>query len=90
MEFENVKQLILKGLPDAHIDVMDMTGTRDHLDIVIVSDHFKGKMLIQQHQLVMDLLKESLKDEIHAVQLKTMDFETAVKRGIKITNKEQA
>ena len=82
MGFENVVNLIKSGLSDAHVVVSDMTGTRDHLDILIVSDHFKGKMLIQQHQMVMDLLKESLKAEIHAVQLKTMDFDTAAKRGI--------
>jgi len=61
-----------------------MTGTMDHLDIMIVSNEFTGKMLRQQHQMVMDLLKESLKAEIHAVQLKTMDFATAEKRGIKL------
>lgn len=82
MDFQNVVTLIKNGLPDAHVMVMDMTGTRDHLDILIVSDQFKGKMLIQQHQMVMNLLKESLKEEIHAVQLKTMDFATAAKRGI--------
>ena len=83
MAFENVKNIIKSGLADAYVEVLDMTGTADHLDIVIVSDHFKGKMLIQQHQMVMDLLKESLKTDIHAVQLKTMDFATAEKRGIK-------
>jgi stress-induced morphogen len=82
MQFENVKNIIKQGLPDAHVEVLDMTGTMDHLDIVIISDLFKGKLLIQQHQMVMDLLKESLKNEIHAVQLKTMDFATAEKRGI--------
>nr|BDT28995.1 BolA family transcriptional regulator [Bacteriovorax sp. HI3] len=84
MAFENVKSIIKTGLPDAHVEVLDMTGTADHLDIVIISDAFKGKMLIQQHQMVMDLLKESLKADIHAVQLKTMDFATAEKRGIKL------
>jgi stress-induced morphogen len=82
MQFENVKNIIKQGLPDAYVEVLDMTGTMDHLDIVIISDLFKGKLLIQQHQMVMDLLKESLKNEIHAVQLKTMDFATAEKRGI--------
>jgi stress-induced morphogen len=82
MAFENVKNIIKSGLPDAFVEVLDMTGTADHLDIMIISDQFKGKMLIQQHQMVMDLLKESLKSEIHAVQLKTMDFATAQKRGI--------
>lgn len=86
MEFENVKNLIKAQLTDAYIEVVDMTGTRDHLDLLIVSDQFKGKMLIQQHQLVMNLLSDSLKKEIHAVQLKTMSFEDAEKRGIK-TNK---
>ncbi len=85
MAFENVKNIIKTGLPDAHVEVLDMTGTADHLDIVIISDSFKGKMLIQQHQMVMDLLKESLKADIHAVQLKTMDFATAEKRGIKLS-----
>lgn len=84
MEFENVKNIIKKGLSDAHVEITDMTGTSDHLDIRVISDFFKGKMLIQQHQMVMDLLKESLKSEIHAVQLKTMDFATANKRGIQI------
>ncbi|AUN98843.1 BolA family transcriptional regulator [Bacteriovorax stolpii] len=84
MAFENVKSIIKTGLPDAHVEVLDMTGTADHLDIVIISDSFKGKMLIQQHQMVMDLLKESLKADIHAVQLKTMDYATAEKRGIKL------
>lgn len=84
MEFENVKNIIKAGLTDAYVEVQDMTGTRDHLDLLIVSDQFKGKMLIQQHQLVMNLLTDSLKAEIHAVQLKTMSFEDAEKRGIKI------
>jgi stress-induced morphogen len=86
MEFENVKSIIKAGLTDAYVEVQDMTGTRDHLDLLIVSDQFIGLMLIKQHQLVMNLLSDSLKAEIHAVQLKTMSFEDAEKRGIK-TNK---
>lgn len=83
MDFEQVIQIIKTGLPDAFVQISDMTGTRDHLDILIVSDLFKGKMLRAQHQMVMDLLKESLKTDIHAVQLKTMNYEDAQKRGIK-------
>lgn len=85
MEFENVKSIIKNGLADAYVEVNDMTGTRDHLDLLIVSDQFAGKRLIQQHQIVMDLLRESLASDIHAVQLKTMSYADAEKRGIKIT-----
>lgn len=84
MAFENVKNIIKSGLNDAHVEVFDMTGTADHLDIIIVSDHFAGKTLIAQHQMIMDLLSDSLKSDIHAVKLKTMTFETAQKRGINI------
>ncbi len=84
MEFANVISLIKGTLNDAQVKVEDMTGTKDHLNILIISDHFKGKMLRAQHQMVMDILKDSLKSDIHAVQLKTMDFETAKNRGVSI------
>jgi stress-induced morphogen len=85
MDFENVKNIIKAGLKDAYIEVQDMTGTADHLDLLIISDQFEGIRLIQQHQLVMNLLTESLKTDIHAVQLKTMTFENAKARGIKMS-----
>lgn len=69
--FTFVEEIIKAGLPDAAVMVEDMTGTRDHLAITVVSDAFKGKLLIEQHQILMDLLKEELKDRIHAVKLQT-------------------
>jgi len=72
---EMVKELIESNLSGSMVQVGDLTGTQDHLDILVVSDEFKGKMLIDQHQIVMDILKESLKDQIHAVKIKTMTKE---------------
>ncbi len=69
--FEFVEDIIKQGIPDATVMVEDMTGTRDHLAITVVSDAFKGKLLIEQHQMLMDLLKEELKNRIHAVKLLT-------------------
>ena len=70
-DFKFVEDIIKSGLPDAEVMVEDMTGTRDHLAITVVSDGFKGKLLIEQHQILMNLLKEELKDRIHAVKLQT-------------------
>lgn len=70
-DFKFVEDIIKAGLPDADVIVEDMTGTRDHLDITVVSDAFKGKMLFEQHQMLMTLLKEELKQRIHAVKLQT-------------------
>ena len=69
--FQLVKNLITEKLTDAIVEVHDMTGTMDHLEISIWSDHFKGKMLLQQHRLIMDILKEALSGPVHAVKLNT-------------------
>ena len=70
--FSQVKELITHSLPNAEVEVTDLTGTKDHLEIVVKSDVFKGKKMIQQHQIVMDILKEKLHSgEIHAVKIQT-------------------
>ena len=69
--FQLVENLIKDKLTDAVVEINDMTGTMDHLEISIWSDHFKGKMLLQQHRLIMDILKEALAGPVHAVKLNT-------------------
>lgn len=82
--FDEVKELITTQLTDAKIQVTDLTGGGDHLGLLIVSDEFKGKMLLQQHRMVMDILTNKFKEDLHAVQLKTMTFEQATKQGINL------
>lgn len=67
-----VKDLIQNNLKGSHVEVSDLTGTFDHLDILVVSDAFKGKMIFEQHQMIMNILKDCLKDKIHAVKIKTL------------------
>lgn len=82
MPFDSVKELIKQNIPDAIIEVIDLTGTQDHLGITVFSDQFKGKSLIEQHQVLMDILKERLKADIHAVKLKTSTIEKAKEKGL--------
>ncbi len=81
MIFTEVENLILKKLPNAKIKVEDLTGTMDHLGILVIDDSFQGISLIEQHQMIMDALKESLQKNIHAVKIKTATTEQAKKRG---------
>lgn len=67
-----VKALLEKSLPDCKVEVEDLTGTADHLGLKIVSPAFEGLSLLKQHQMVMDILKDSLKEKIHAVKIKTL------------------
>lgn len=73
--FEYVENKIKSSLLDAQVEVTDLTGTMDHLGITVASDEFKGKLLIDQHQMIMDILREDLKDKIRAVQIKTMTLD---------------
>ena len=73
MDFKIVEEMIIGQLEDATVEVTDLTGTQDHLGITVASSHFAGKMLLQQHQIVMDILRPKLdSNEIHAVQIKTI------------------
>ncbi len=82
VDFTELKEFIETQLPDSRVKISDLTGTRDHLGILVISDAFKDKMLIDQHQMIMDILKERLKSEIHAVQLKTLTVEKAKAQGL--------
>lgn len=61
---------IRKSLPDAVVTVTDRTGTMDHLKVVIVSDGFHGKNLLDRHRIIYKALDEPMKDgRIHALEL---------------------
>lgn len=69
---EQVTQMIQAGLPDAQVQVQDLTGTKDHYQVVVVSAQFEGQRLIQQHQLVYRALHQAMSSEaIHALTMKT-------------------
>ncbi len=69
---DEVQQLIQAGLPDAQVQVQDLTGGGDHYQVSVVSSAFAGKSLVQQHRLVYDTVNQAMETEqIHAFALKT-------------------
>ena len=69
---DRVESLIKAGLPDAQIQVQDLTGGGDHYQVTVVSSSFEGQGLVQQHKLVYGTLKQEMATEaIHALALKT-------------------
>ncbi len=68
---ETLTQYIRQCMPDAAVSVTDRTGTMDHFSILVVSDLFKGKNLLDRHRLIYDALGEPMKDgRIHALEIK--------------------
>jgi len=66
---DKLKQLILKAIPNAHIEVI--SPDNKHYKAIVTSKSFEGKSLIEQHQMVLQPLKEALKEELHAISIKT-------------------
>jgi stress-induced morphogen len=59
-------------MPDAAVEVEDLTGGGDHLQVSVVSSAFAGLNRIKQHQLVYGALRQELASEaIHALALQT-------------------
>lgn len=72
IEPEQIQEIVAKNLPGAEVTVQDMTGTRDHFEVTVLWEGFKGKSLIQQHQIVNQSLTQQLEDgSIHALKIKT-------------------
>ncbi len=69
---EQVAAMIQDQLPDAKVQVQDLTGGGDHYQVIVVSSQFEGKNLVQQHQLVYGAVRQAMATEaIHAFALKT-------------------
>ena len=68
MDPKKVKELIKSGMSTQNVEV---EGDGSHFEAVIVSDEFEGKSLIQRHQVVYKALGDAMKEDIHALSMKT-------------------
>jgi acid stress-induced BolA-like protein IbaG/YrbA len=66
---EKIKEYIAAGLECSHLEV---EGDGQHFSAVIVSPAFVGKRLIQRHQIVYAALGDRMREEIHALSMKTL------------------
>jgi stress-induced morphogen len=64
-----------------HVDVKDMTGTKDHFEAVIVASAFEGQSRIKQHQLVYGALGELMDGPVHALTFKTFTPDAWAQQG---------
>jgi len=71
MAADDITRMIKERFPDAEIRVEDLAGDGDHYAAIIVSEAFRGKSRVQQHQMVYDALKGNMGGVLHALALKT-------------------
>jgi acid stress-induced BolA-like protein IbaG/YrbA len=66
---ESVKSGIAQGLACEHLEVL---GDGQHFQALVVSRAFEGKNRVQRHQLVYAALGERMREEIHALSMRTL------------------
>jgi len=66
---ESVKAGIEAGLACEHLEV---AGDGQHFQALVVSRAFAGRSRVQRHQLVYAALGERMREEIHALSMRTL------------------
>jgi stress-induced morphogen len=71
MSAADIEKLIREKLPDAEVTIRDLAGDGDHYAAQIVSEAFRGKTRVQQHQMVYEALRGNMGGALHALALQT-------------------
>ncbi len=71
MPAADIERLIKQAFPDAEVSIQDLAGDGDHYAATIVSEAFRGKSRVQQHQMVYAALQGNMGGALHALALKT-------------------
>jgi acid stress-induced BolA-like protein IbaG/YrbA len=71
---EQVQSYIERGLEGSEVRVV---GDGEHFEALVVSEAFRGKSRVQRHQLVYAALGERMREEIHALSMRTLTPEEA-------------
>ena len=77
-----IEQRLSERLTPAHLDIQDdsakhaghrgATSAGGHYRVVIVSDEFEGRTLIERHRLVNEAVSDLFGSQIHALSMRTL------------------
>jgi stress-induced morphogen len=68
--------LVRQALPDAQVEIVDLTGTMDHFNVLVRSKAFAGVSLLDRHRMVENALATARADgRIHAMSIRTETLE---------------
>jgi stress-induced morphogen len=71
MEASEIEALIRQGIPDAKVIIEDTRGDGDHYSALVISEAFRGKSRVAQHQMVFAAMQGKMGGQLHAMALQT-------------------
>jgi stress-induced morphogen len=71
MDARDIETMIKAAIPDAEVTIRDLAGDGDHYAATVISESFRGKSRVQQHQIVYQSLQGQMGGVLHALALQT-------------------
>src|SRR5215470_7718075 len=71
MDARDIESMIKAAIPDAVVTIRDLAGDGDHYAATVISESFRGKSRVQQHQIVYQSLRGQMGGVLHALALQT-------------------
>jgi acid stress-induced BolA-like protein IbaG/YrbA len=71
MPIQELRTLLERGFPGDTIHLENPQGDGEHYQLLIVSDRFQGKSMVEQHQMVYGAMGGAMHSAVHALALKT-------------------
>ena len=71
MVASDIEAMIKAALPDAKVSIEDLAGDGDHYAATVISEAFRGRSRVQQHQMVYAALQGRMGGALHALALQT-------------------
>ncbi len=72
---------VLKAVPDADVEVIDLHRSGDHFHVRITSPSFEGMRPLKRQKQVLNHMKQFIPHPVHAIDLKCMTPEQAAVTG---------
>ena len=67
MDAREIESMIKAAIPDATVEIKDLAGDGDHYAASVVSETFRGKSRVQQHQIVYAALQGRMGGELQTM-----------------------
>jgi BolA protein len=76
---ESIERKITQSLTPAHLEVINEShmhnvppGSESHFKVIVVTNEFDGVTRIRRHQRINGILEKELREDIHALSMRTL------------------
>ena len=71
MKGSEIEAMIREAFPDAEIEMKDLAGDDNHWAATIISEQFRGKSRVQQHQMINAAFGADMGTTLHSLSVQT-------------------